>query len=311
MAAHTTTGRWQLGLGLALSVVVFWATLPVMLKLGLGQLDAITFTWVRFASAFLATALIQIPRHGLAPYRRLDARGRWMLLAASGSLVLNYVLYIGGLDRTTPGNAQVLIQLAPVCMTLGGLLIFGERYNKKQWAGFATLLLGLALFSGGRLEAVADPRYSLGSAMVVLAAVAWGTYALFQKALLARLTAQQVMLAVYACGAVVLLPFSAPSRILSLDTPGLIAVGYAAVNSLGAYGAFAESLRHWEASRISTVLAVTPLGTLATVALAHHFYPDLFAPEPMTALAWAGAILVVVGSAVSSLAHTRVKPPRI
>jgi drug/metabolite transporter (DMT)-like permease len=72
-----------------------------------------------------------------------------------------------------------------------------------------------------------------------------------------------------------------------------------------AYGAFAEALEHWEASRVSTVFATTPLLTLGFIALVHGFSPGLIRSEHITTLGYVGAILVVIGSGLSSLLGTR------
>ena len=51
---HATTGRWQLGLALALTTAVFWGLLPIALKVTLTGMDAWTLTWYRFTSAAIA-----------------------------------------------------------------------------------------------------------------------------------------------------------------------------------------------------------------------------------------------------------------
>ena len=78
-------------------------------------------------------------------------------------------------------------------------------------------------------------------------------------------------------------------------------VGFCALNTIGAYGAFAEALVHWEASRVSAILATTPLLCIAAVATVHAWWPQSLAAETITALGWIGAGLVVAGSAAVSL----------
>ncbi len=43
---------------------------------------------------------------------------------------------------TSPSNAQLLSQLAPLLMGLGGLVIFRERYTLAQWVALGILCLG-------------------------------------------------------------------------------------------------------------------------------------------------------------------------
>ena len=51
MSLHQASGRWKLGLLLALVTAACWATLPVALKITLEQVDPYTLTWFRFVLA--------------------------------------------------------------------------------------------------------------------------------------------------------------------------------------------------------------------------------------------------------------------
>jgi drug/metabolite transporter (DMT)-like permease len=104
---------------------------------------------------------------------------------------------------------------------------------------------------------------------------------------------------------VLLLPLARPAHLLNIDAWHWAAILYCAVNTIGAYGAFAEALAHWEASRVSAILALTPLLTVATVSTIAAFVPGLIAPERIGTLGWIGAALVVSGSAAVSLLGRR------
>ena len=58
---------------------------------------------------------------------------------------------------------------------------------------------------------------------------------------------------------------------------------------------------HWEASRVSAVLAMTPLITLVSISIFSLFFPYLLKPENLTNLGIFGAILVVIGSATIAM----------
>lgn len=311
MALHQTSGRWRIGLALALATAGFWATLPVALKIAVERVDVLTLTWFRFLVAALVVGAWLALRGGLGGLRGLG-RGHVLLLAlAAAMLIANYLLYLAGLDFTTPANAQLIIQLAPLLMAVGGIVVFGERFRTGQWIGLGILVAGLGLFFSDQLAAAArDPgRYLAGSALIVAAAVVWALYALAQKQLLVRLSSAAVMLVIYVVASLVLLPLARPAALLGLDGVQTIAVLYCAFNTLAAYGAFAEALAHWEASRVGLVLAITPLLTLAVVTLGHLLAPELVAPERIGALGLLGAALVVGGSATSSLLGARRSQP--
>jgi len=302
MALHQASGRWRLGLAMAMVTALSWATLPVALKITLEQLDPYTLTWFRFLVAALAMAVFVGARGGYGAFAGLGAR-RWGLLAlAALALIGNYVFYLLGVQHTTPGNAQLLIQLAPLLMALGGIFVFGESYKPAQWAGLGVIVLGLVLFFREQLaHAASGHAYALGSALVVVAAIVWALYALLQKQLLTRLDSASIQLFIYALAAVVLLPLAHPRALLALDARHAWLLAFCSVNTLVAYGAFAEALAHWQASRVSAILAVTPLLSLGTIALLHSLAPASVAAETVGAIGYAGALAVVAGSAMCSL----------
>ena len=82
---------------------------------------------------------------------RASARGGccWALTwvgVAIAALTLNYLTFVAGLDRTSPPNAEVIIQLAPMLPLLGGVVIFRERFSRLQAAGLVGLTGGLLMF---------------------------------------------------------------------------------------------------------------------------------------------------------------------
>jgi len=318
LSRHQASGHWQRGLLLALATAGFWATLPVALKFSLQALDAFTLTWFRFLVAALLLGGWLGARGELRTLRGLP-RSAWILLwLAALMLTGNFVFYLLGVQYTTPGNAQLLIQLAPLGMALGGILIFRERFGAWQWAGLALMVFGLGLFFRDQLGATHSTplahttlqhagriHYLIGSAFIVLGALVWAAYALAQKQLLMRLRSPVVLAFIYAVAALVLLPFAHPQRLLALSGLEWLVLGYCALNTLGAYGAFAEALAHWEASRVSAVLATTPLLCFAVVDLAHMLWPLQIDAEHIGWLGWSGAALAIIGSVAVSLLRSR------
>lgn len=300
---HHPSGRAGLGLGLTLTTVALWGMLPIGLKIVLDGMDPLTITWYRLTAAALILAPILAARGGLPNFRRLPA-GAWRLLAiATVCLAANYGLYILGLDHTNAGTAQVVIQLAPVLLAVGGIWVFKERFGPIQWVGLAIMLSGLVIFSHDQIEQLVAGLhiYYVGIALTVAAAVAWAAYGLAQKQLLRHMSSPSIMLCIYVGSTVIFAPMAAPSQIFRLSGPQLAALVFCIFNTLLAYGTFAEALAHWEASRVSAVLAVVPLATLAMIELSETLIPALITPEPITVAGLAGACLVVSGSLMTAL----------
>jgi drug/metabolite transporter (DMT)-like permease len=301
------TRNWRLGLLFASVTAVSWGLLPIALKAMLQYMDPYTITWYRFvAAAAIAGTALKLTG-GLPSLRALDTRSRWILGVAVAGLIGNYVLYLLGLSYASPGAAQVLIQLAPMFLLLGGLLVFRESFNRLQWLGLLTLVSGLALFFHDRLAELTDLDTDLGKGVVLLflAALVWAFYAIAQKMLQGRMTAQGVLLVIYVSASVALLPTTVPGAIAGLSLWALALLVFCSLNTLVAYGAFAEALKHWEATRTSAVLAVTPLLTMLFGAVIAALPTGYINTDSVDPLSLAGAALVVTGSAACALGGQR------
>jgi drug/metabolite transporter (DMT)-like permease len=132
MAMHVTSGRWRLGMALAMVTALFWATLPLTLKISLEVLDAWTITWVRFVTATLALLVWLTLKGRLGAFKGLKRRTWGMMAVAAVMLTGNFIGYLFGVQYTTPSNAQLLIQAAPLLMALGGIVVFRERFTWAQ-----------------------------------------------------------------------------------------------------------------------------------------------------------------------------------
>lgn len=303
---HVTSGRWLYGFLLALTTTLLWGVLPIMLKQVLEGMDAITVSWYRMLSSGLVLLVWLAMRGKLPSIRALSGTNRGLLLVAVLGLAFNYVLYVQGLDRLTPGTMQLMIQVAPVMLMLGSMLLFKERFALGQMIGLAVLLTGFGLFFNQRLGELFTQLgdYTVGILLTLAAAFAWALYGLAQKQLLSVWSSVSIMLVIYLANALLMLPLAAPAQIFQLTTLQLWMLLGCCLNTLVAYGAFAEALGHWEASRVGATVATTPLFTFALVGLGSALWPAVIQPELLNSLAYLGALLVVSGSALIALAPT-------
>ncbi|MDB9824440.1 EamA/RhaT family transporter, partial [bacterium] len=77
---------------------------------------------------------------------------------------------------------------------------------------------------------------------------------------------------------------------------------FCGLNTLVAYGCFSEALAHIEASRVSAVIAMTPLVTLLSVQLIPM---EGIVPESLQTITILGAIFVVIGSIMTATLKNR------
>ncbi len=280
--------------------------MPVALKVLVGWLDAYTLSWSRFLAAGILIAPVVLRRHGASALRAVAARPLLMLACVAG-LTGNYVLYQSGLRFVSPDTAQIIVQLSPVFVLIGGLVIYREPFSRLQALGFAALIAGMLLFFNLRWADLAAhaSAYSFGVLLVTASAVLWSGYMLAQKQLLTVMAPETILLATYIAGAGFLLPAATPSLVLALPPHGLVLLIVVALMTLASYLAFGAAMNHLEASRIGAVIAVSPLLTVAAARLTSSALPGVMAFERLNALSVIGAVLVVAGSVATTLARRR------
>jgi drug/metabolite transporter (DMT)-like permease len=218
-------------------------------------------------------------------------------------LVGNYVLYLMGLNLLSPGTAQLVVQMGPIMLLIASLFVFKERFSLGQGIGLLVLLIGFALFFNQRLTELLTSLsdYTAGVLLVLLASTVWTFYALGQKQLLTVWNSLQVMMVIYLFCALLLTPWVHPLEALQLNPLQGWLLLACCMNTLIAYGAFAEALAHWEASRVSATLAITPLVTFAARGAGRLVVAGLCACREINGLGYGGAVLVVLGSALVAL----------
>jgi len=286
---------------------VLWGLLPLALRVLLPALDPFTITWFRFATAALVVGFDLARRAALPNPLSLSATLRILLAMAVVGLTINYVLFAVGVRLTTPAIAQTVTQLSSIFLLLGGLVVYRERFAHVQWVGLVLLWCGLLLFFNLRLPEIflGHSRLGGGVALLIGGSLAWAIYGLAQKRLLREFTAAQILWLLYVGGAVLLLPFIHPAALLGLSVAETWALVFCCLNTLVAYGAYAEAMSLGEVTRVSATVTSSPLFSLLGSALAARWLPAFAAPVAPNGLTLIGACGVVAGSALCALGSAR------
>jgi len=300
---HTPSGRRILGLTMASLAAVQWAAQPVILKILVKSLDLYTIGWIRFMAAALLLAPLVIRRQGLAALLRLRGWPLVLLVLCVIGLCGNYLTFMASLRFVSPGAAQVLIQLGPMLVLVGGLLIYGESFSRLQWGGFATLVAGLALFVSPHLGELIDDSgpFGVGLLWLLISAALWAMYMLTQKQLLSYILPESVLFVVFGVGALALLPVAQPTHCAGLGRVQLILLVASCLLTVLSYINYTKALEHVETSRIGVVIALSPLITIVIATLFAAVLPTLMRPEQLTPTSISGAVLVVAGSMLGAL----------
>jgi len=290
---------------LAASTATMWGILPIMLSGLLNTLDPITTTFFRFSlAAILITPYLIVRRRLVNRHKMTTLNLVIKLLSAGLLLTINYALYILGLEKTSAEASQIMMQISPVLLLLAGVWVFKEQFSLLQWCGFIIFFSGLIMFFSPRFDDVfiSLSDYGIGLLMLIGAAVSWVGYAIIQKVLLREFNAEETMLVFYWIGALVFLPFSDFDTLGQLTSLQWLLLALCGFNTLIAYGCFSEAMVHIEASRVSAVIAMTPLVTVSIVQLIP--IPGIIA-EPLFLISLVGAVCVVGGSIITATCKSK------
>lgn len=202
---------------------------------------------------------------------------------------------------TTVSNAQVLIQLSPISLIFFGIFYFKEKPTIIQWMGILTAIGGFGVFFLDQFSLVVSQKdkYLTGNLWIVFASLTWVAFAVWQKILSRSWTPQQINLLVYGVSALALSFQADFTELAHWDSFIWILMCILGLNTLIAYGALGIALNSIPASQVSVIISVNPLLTLVLVKLIDVFTLNWIASEPMHAMGYVGAGLVVSGVVLS------------
>lgn len=277
---------------------LLWGILAIAIKIAFQFIDTTTMVWFRFAfaSVFLLIYFVITKPRELLIVKKFPIK----LLFAGLCLGLNYIGFANGLDFTSPSTAQVVIQLGPISLALVGILIFKEQFNKKQLVGFILAFVGLVLFYFNQLKVFASPdTYNKGFLWIIFAAFCWVIYAVFQKRLVEKHHPQLLNLFIYLIPALLFTPATDFSVFQKLDVSQWLLMIFLGANTLLAYGFLAIAFKHTQAYKVSIIITLNPIITIATMQLLYHFSFDFIQGEKLSYLSATGAIMLIGGAVIA------------
>jgi len=291
------------GIFLALISAILWGMLPVALKELLVVMDAVTIVWYRFLLAFVVLLLWLAHRKQLPNVRNVSNATRWILVVASIMLCANYFMFNFSLNFVNGETSEAVIQLSTLFLIIGGVVFYKEPFSRIQIGGTLMIVVGLLLFFDDRLFGLAnlDNTESIGVIVVVFAAITWAIYALLQKKLSRHYSSVQILFVIYVFSSLALLPLSSPAALLDLNQTQFFILLFCCINTLVAYGCFAESLNHWHASKVSAVLALAPVFTIGSLKLVVLINPEYEFSDRLGWISIAGAALLILGCVITAL----------
>ncbi|TCP96931.1 EamA domain-containing membrane protein RarD [Cricetibacter osteomyelitidis] len=297
-----------LGFTFSLIAAFMWSTLPLFVQQVVKVMDIQTSVWYRFAFSALGLLFLLAISRNFPRLKPINGKNTLLLLLAIAGLSINFFLYNLALKYIPPTTSQVLSPLSSFIMLFTGVLLFKEKIALHQKMGLIILTLGLVLFFNERFDDFLQLNlYFKGVLITIASSFIWVIYAIAQKLLLGQLNSQQILLIIYIGCSVVFLPSADISQIQGLNRFQLVCLIFSGVNTIMAYGCYAEALKRWDVAKVSTILTQIPVFTLIFSHLATALFPYYFANVALNWVSYLGAIVVVLGAMVSSIGHKLIK----
>lgn len=245
-----------------LTVALLFSGNYVVAKFGMQQLSPMAFSWLRIAGAAI---VLWVLSRNEEPIPRED-RGRLVLFTILG-VVVNAPLFLAGLALTSVQVAAILITAIPV-FALGAAIALGrEAASATKIGGIALACAGALLVVGGEVF-LGTWQSMAGAALIIVNCLSYALYLVISKPTMARLSPRAVVARMFALGAVILLPISAPwlwtQNWDAVSRSGWIALlAVIAGPTVLAYLLNAWALRHADSSLVAAYTYVQPV--LATI----------------------------------------------
>lgn len=282
------------GLLLATVTALCWAVLALGLKQALTFTDSGSIVAFRMLISFVFL-LIYFLIFKTSEISKIKSGLPYSALIAGLMLSFNYYGFMKGVEHTGAGNAQIMIQLGPALLILSGLIFFKERFHRYQILGFMIALIGFILFYADQKKFDSLQTLNLGNLWIIGAALTWAVYASLQKKLIPKWDPQTLNLIIYCVCALVLFGLCDFKQSLNFSFSEWILMVFLGLNTVVAYGCFAESLKFAPASEVSLIITVNPLGTLLLLQLGKALNLSWMPVENLSFLGVLGAICVVSG----------------
>jgi drug/metabolite transporter (DMT)-like permease len=285
---------------LALVALVFGATAiacaPIFVRLSVLGPSATAFYRLFIALPVLWLWLQLENHYGKSQRAPSTTRDYWRLLTAGLFFAGDLALWHWSILYTSVANATLFANFAPVFVTLGAWLIFGQRFRLIFILGMALALLGAVAVIGDSISLSA--RHIKGDVLGIMTAVFYAGYLLSVSHLRTDFSTATIMAWSGAVSAVVLLPIallSGESLVATSVYGWMVLIGLALVSHAGGQSLIAYALAHLSVAFSSVSLLLQPViaALLAWLVLSEplHFWQAI------------GGLAVLTGIGIASKAR--------
>jgi len=278
---------------LAWYFVLIWGSGFVATKVALQYTAPLTLVTLRFAMGLI----LMLPLAWLLRFRWPQTRRAWMHVIIAGLFL--HALYLSGTSVAqslgmSAGTTALILAGQPLLTAFIAALWMTERLARAQWAGIFLGLAGMLLVVWHKIDIQAVTVASLIAVTGALAGTTCGS--LYQRAFCPDVDLRSASLIQFGASLLVVLPFAWNLEGFRIEWAWqLIAAAAFLViaASLLALNAFHLLMRRGQATRVATLIYLTPIITVVLEYLVFGVLPTLLSLAGM-AIVCCGVALVAV-----------------
>lgn len=156
----------------------------------------------------------------------------------------------------------------------------------------------MSFFYKDQLSAFFDSQgqYNNGVLFVLSGAVAWATYAILQKKLVAKYSVESLNLFLFGLPTLIYLPFVNFEPLVHLSWGWWFLLLFLGANTFIAYTCLGQALKYTEANKVSVIIILNPIITFITMGILTKLNVSWISHERFSMLTILGASLVITGA---------------
>ncbi|MGI9535815.1 MAG: DMT family transporter [Desulfocapsaceae bacterium] len=244
--------------------MLFWGGTFIAGRLLADSVAPTDAAFMRFVLAAAALAVLTRLIDGRLHLPPKNLLLRLLMLGFTGVFCYN-ICFFTGLRYIEAGRASLIIALNPMAITLGAVLLFGERLTLRQCLGLLISLLGAILvISNGKLSLLFSGGFGLGEIAIIGCVLSWSAYSLIGRSVLKSMTPLSAVFYSALFGALMLLPTTMidgvppdPSLYSSLDWLNLLFLGI--LGTAAGFSLYYRAITKIGATRSGVFINLVPL----------------------------------------------------
>lgn len=274
---------------------------PVFVRLSETGPTATAFYRLLFALPFLWLWATWDRRNNPASRQPVRRKEFLMLGLAGLFFTADLSIWHWSLQFTTVTNSTLLTNVAPIFVTIGARIFFGDRISVRFLVGMALAIGGAAMLVGNSFSL--SSKHLLGDGLSIVAATFYAGYLLVVKQLRYSFSTPTIMAwsGLVSCTGFGVVAWLSGDKMAAVNTSGwLVLIALALISHVGGQTLIAYGFGHLPASFSSVSLLWQPV-VAAVVAW-------MVLDERLRWLQGIGAVIVLAGIAVSSGALNSRRP---